>query len=143
MDKLKITKKEPGAITPKRVTPGSAGLDLYLIRKIEIPTQSTVVVDTGWQIELPKGHFGLIKIKSGIAINYGLTENAGVIDSDYRGNLKVALTNVSSSPVKIAKGEAVAQLLVIPCWMGEVAEVPVLSDTTRGEKGFGEASKGA
>ena len=141
MKTLKVKRLSPNAILPKRVTSGSAGLDLYCSKKIAISTESTSLVETGWAVEIPEGYFGLIKIKSGFATHFNVTENAGVIDSDYRGELKVAIANVSSSPLKIERGESFAQLLILPCEFMVCEEVETLSETKRGVKGFGQASK--
>jgi dUTP pyrophosphatase len=138
--KLKLKKIGPGAKLPVRVTPGSAGIDLYAARKKVIPTSCTMLVDTDWAIEIPAGYVGLIKVNSGIAVQDNITENAGIVDCDYRGPLKVAIANVSDRPFKIYKGDRIGQLILLPYWKGDVEEVKELSETDRGEKGFGQAS---
>jgi len=134
---LKVYKAYPDATLPSRGTPGSAGLDLVAYKKTTISTNTTDLVDTGLHVEIPEGYVGIVKIRSGFATKFNVTENAGVIDSDYRGPLKVAIANVSSDPLKILKGDRIAQLLVIPCWMGNIKEITELSETSRGESGFG------
>lgn len=138
---VKFKKIGPGAKPPVRVTEGSAGLDLFAARKKTVPTNKTALIDTDWAVAIPKGHVGLIKINSGNATRYSITENAGVIDSDYRGHLKVAISNPSSDPFKVEKGEKIAQLIVMPCLMTDPLFVEDLDKTERGEKGFGEASR--
>ncbi len=144
---MKITvqfkKLNSSAKIPIRVTPGSAGLDLYCNKKLTIATNKTALVETGLAVAIPYGYVGIIKIKSGYAKMFNVTENAGVIDSDYRGELKIAIANISLDPLKIEKGDAIAQLLIIPCWLGEPEIVEELDVTTRGEKGFGEATRTA
>lgn len=144
MDKIEVKFKRlsPRAIEPKRVTEESAGLDLYAIAKQTIPTGKTALIETGWAIEIPKGYVGLIKVNSGEAIDFNITENAGVIDSDYRGHLKVAICNPTiDSPYKIVPKQKIGQLLILPCWLGQPQFVEELTETYRGEKGFGAASR--
>lgn len=141
MKELQIKKLTSTAVIPKRVTPGSAGLDLVCDKRIIISTGTTGLVDTGLSVAIPEGYVGIIKIKSGYAKEYNVTENAGVIDCDYRGPLKVAIANTSDTPLRVEKGDAIAQLLILPCWMGKIEIVEELTTTIRGEKGFGEASK--
>jgi len=138
--KVKFKKLGKDATMPKRVTPGSAGLDLYASKKKTVPTNSTVLIDTDLAVEIPEGYVGIIKVNSGIAVRDNVTENAGVIDSDYRGHLKVAIANISADPLKVLKGDRIGQLLIVPCWVGDPEEVEELSSTERGEKGFGQAS---
>jgi len=134
---VKFFKGNSDAILPTRGTNGAAGLDLTACKKTTIATNTTGLVETGLHVEIPEGYVGIIKIRSGFAKKYNVTENAGVVDSDYRGPLKVAIANFSSDPLKIVKGDRIAQLLIIPCWTGKVVEITELSETDRGENGFG------
>ena len=97
------------------------------------------LVPTGFSVEIPAGHEGQVRPRSGLAVKKGLTVvNApGTIDSDYRGELKVALINLGSEAVTVARGDRIAQLIVAPVAQVDVIEVDALSETPRGAGGFG------
>lgn len=101
---------------PRRATEGSAGFDLPLAESITIDMGQQVKLSTGWSFELPKGHFGLIKDRSSMA-KLRLYTSAGVIDNDYRGEVKVLMINRSTVPIKLQKGESIAQMIIVQsCW---------------------------
>ncbi len=97
------------------------------------------LIPTGLCIELPPGYEGQVRPRSGLALKQGLTclNSPGTIDADYRGEVGVILINLSNAAVTLAPGDRVAQLIIAPVVQATLAEVEVLSDTTRGEGGFG------
>ena len=143
---LKIKKLRPEAVLPKRATPESAGLDLCacLEQDLTIEPFQLVRVPTGLAIALEPGTVGLVYARSGLASKFGVTLSncVGVIDSDYRGELQVAMTNHSKSPYTIRPGDRIAQLVVSPVFLPEVEEVPELDETERGAGGFGSTGFG-
>ncbi|HIS75773.1 MAG TPA: dUTP diphosphatase [Candidatus Merdivicinus excrementipullorum] len=143
---LKIKKLRPEAVLPKRATPESAGLDLCacLEQDLTIEPFQLVRVPTGLAIALEPGTVGLVYARSGLASKFGVTLSncVGVIDSDYRGELQVAMTNHSKTPYTIRPGDRIAQLVVSPVFLPEVEEVPELDETERGAGGFGSTGFG-
>lgn len=143
---LKIKKLRPEAVLPKRATPESAGLDLCacLEQDLTIEPFQLVRVPTGLAIALEPGTVGLVYARSGLASKFGVTLSncVGVVDSDYRGELQVAMTNHSKTPYTIRPGDRIAQLVVSPVFLPEVEEVPELDETERGAGGFGSTGFG-
>ena len=143
---LKIKKLCSEAVLPKRATPESAGLDLCacLEHDLTIEPFQLVRVPTGLAIALDTGTVGLVYARSGLASKFGVTLSncVGVIDSDYRGELQVAMTNHSKNPYTIHPGDRIAQLVVSPVFLPEVAEVSELDETERGAGGFGSTGFG-
>ena len=143
MDKvtLKIKKLVPGAKLPVYGSENAAGADLYALsdHDIRIGTRETVIVHTGLAAEIPQGYVGLIFARSGLATKKGLSpaNKVGVIDSDYRGEIRVALHNHSKYEQTIEPYERVAQLVIMPYAFAQFVEAEELSDTERGEGGFG------
>ena len=143
--KVRIKKLSNRAIIPTYGSVGSAGGDLYSAEENEVvvaPNQ-TVLIGTGLAVEIPDGYVGLVYARSGLATKSGLApaNKVGVIDSDYRGEVKVALYNHSTEVRTIAKGERVAQMVIAPYLKVEYEEVCDLTDTSRGEGGFGSTGK--
>ena len=138
---VKIKKISPNAVLPTYGTENAAGAELSacLFAPITIDPGQTFVVKTGLTMEIPEGYVGLIYARSGLATKRGLapSNKVGVIDSDYRGEIMVALYNQSELPQKIEPGERIAQLVIAPYLQGVFNEVDELSDTTRGAGGFG------
>lgn len=140
--RIKIRKTIPDASLPSRGSDAAAGYDLYAYtdgRDREIPPHSTRLVATGLQVEIPDGYFGAIFARSGLATKRSMrpANCVGVIDSDYRGEVMVALHNDSNAYQKITHGERVAQLVIMPYLSVEFEEVDELSATGRGSGGFG------
>ena len=140
MADLKIRRLHPLAQLPTKATPGSAGYDLYSVSTEEIYPYEMTRIPTGIAIELPTGYYGQICCRSSLAIRK-LTTLGGVIDNDYRGEIYVTLINHSNVNVKIFAGMRVGQIICIPYANCNVIEVARLSDTVRGEKGFGSSGK--
>lgn len=139
--KVNIKKLKDTAIIPKRGSEQAAGYDLYACTAdpIVIISHNTVKVGTGIAMEIPEGYFGAIFARSGLATKQGLrpANCVGVVDTDYRGEIIVALHNDTDKAQTINPSERVAQLVVIPFLPIEFNEVAELSDTERGENGFG------
>lgn len=142
MSLIKIKYLNDLAKTPTRGSEYSAGWDLYaaIDEALTIQPHETVKIDTGIAIELPEGSFGGIFARSGLATNKGLApaNKVGVIDSDYRGPVIVALHNDSNEPQTIESQERIAQLIIIPYVMTDGwKKVEELDSTDRGDGGFG------
>ncbi len=140
--KLNVKKLSENAVIPTYGTEYSAGADLYVPRdsgKIVINPHKTVLVKLGIAVEIPEGYMGLIFARSGMASKRSLApaNKVGVIDSDYRGELMVALHNHSDEVQCVEAGERIAQLAITPFIKCEYNEVNELSDTVRGDGGFG------
>ncbi len=126
---------------PRYMSEGAAGLDLAaaIDEQITIKPMARVAVSTGLAFAIPMGFEGQVRPRSGAAFKQGLTVvNApGTIDSDYRGEVKVLLVNLSDKEVFISKGDRIAQMVIAPVVQCQLEEVTALSDTQRGEGGFG------
>lgn len=136
------------AIVPTFGSDGAAGADLYARIDNErhmqaIYPNSTQMISTGICMEIPEGYVGLVFSRSGLATKQGLSlaNCVGVIDSDYRGEIKIALHNHSDSIRKVKHGERVAQIVLVPFLKPVFHEQDSLSDTTRGEGGFGSTGQ--
>jgi dUTP pyrophosphatase len=139
--KVKLKKLNENAKTPTYGSPFSAGADLYacIDTDLVIEPQTTVLVKTGLAMELSEGLVALIYARSGLASKRGLApaNKVGVIDSDYRGEIMVALHNHSNQPQTISPFERIAQMVVTPYVKCDFEEVESLDSTERGEGGFG------
>jgi dUTP pyrophosphatase len=135
--KVKVKKLSPDAILPKYAHEGDAGMDLFSIEDLIIKAGERALVHTGIYIELPQGFVALIWDKSGLAAKNGLKTMGGVIEYTYRGEYCVVIFNSSNQNFEIKKGQKIAQILVQPICTAEIEEVQELSDSARGEKGFG------
>lgn len=137
---VKFKKLSDKAKTPTFGTEFSAGADLYSAEgEVVINPGETKFIGTGLATAIPVGTVGLIYARSGLACKKGLApaNKVGVIDSDYRGEIKVALHNHSSEPQTVAEGERVAQMVIAPFFSVNYEETAVLDETDRGAGGFG------
>jgi dUTP pyrophosphatase len=138
---VRFKRLRPGAVLPRYMTAGAAGMDLASAAEgpLTLRPGERLGVPTGLAMELPPGFEGQVRPRSGLAIRHGVTVvNApGTIDADYRGELVVLLVNLGQAPHTIAVGDRIAQLVIAPVTRAEVAEVAELSDTVRGGGGFG------
>ena len=139
---LKFKKLHPAAILPTYGSAGAAGADLYALPEgdpITIAPGETVFIHTGLSMAIPEGYVGLNFARSGLASKRGLApaNKVGVIDSDYRGELMVALHNHGDTPQTVQPGDRVAQFLIMPVITADFVEVDSLDETQRGEGGFG------
>ena len=147
---LRVKLVHPAAKLPARMTPGSAGFDLYAAESIEVPPTrceqdscaevGRALVSIGIKLQLPPGTVGRIASRSGLSVNSNIEAGAGWIDNDYRGELKVELKNLSSKPYKVNPGDRIAQLVILPLVDVEVHSVSHLEDTERGSSGFGSTN---
>lgn len=143
MEKMQVrfTKLDSRAQAPVLATPYAAGADLKAIldEPITIGSGETKFIHTGLAMEIPEGLVGLVYARSGLASKRGLAPAncVGVIDSDYRGEIMVALHNYSLTAQTIESGERIAQLVIAPYVFAEYIESDTLSDTDRGNGGFG------
>ena len=137
---IKFKKLSENAVIPSYGTEYSAGADLYSsMEDVTINPNETVFIHTDISIEIPVGLVGLIYARSGMACKRGLApaNKVGVIDSDYRGEIMVALYNHSDEAVTVSKGERIAQLVLAPFITADFTEADSLEDSVRGEGGFG------
>ena len=145
MEPIKVKKLREGAILPTYGTPYSAGADLYacLEESVTILPGETKKIPTGIAMELPAGTAGLIYARSSLGTKKGLApaNKVGVVDSDYRGEFLIFLHNHSAEPQIIAHGDRVAQLVGTPVFTPGFVESETLSDTLRGDGGFGSTGR--
>ncbi len=143
--KVGIKKLDERAVLPAYGSAYAAGADLYACTggDVEIAPHTTVLIPTGIALELPLGYAGLIYARSGLATKKGLApaNKVGVVDCDYRGEVKVALHNHSEVAQTVAAGERVAQLVITPYIVAEFIEKDELSSTERGAGGFGSTGR--
>ena len=134
--KIKIQKIDSDAIIPNYATKGDAGLDFYSVEDIVLKPMERKAIRTGVKIEIPDEYVGLIWDKSGLA-GKGLKTAGGVIDSGYRGEIKIVIINLSKNVVSIEKGQKIAQMLIQKIATPTMREVKFLPETKRGQNGFG------
>lgn len=143
--KVKIKKLSEIAHLPTYGSEGAAGADLYALadNDVTIEPGQTAMIHTGVALEIPVGYVGLVFARSGLASKRGLApaNKVGVIDSDYRGEIMVALHNHSNTPQMLTPGERVAQIAVMPCPQAVFEIVDSLDDTDRGDGGFGSTGR--
>lgn len=139
--KLKIQKVSSKAIIPNYANPGDAGLDLYSIDEIELRKGERALVHTGIKIELPQNTEAQIRPRSGLALKNGITlvNSPGTIDEGYRGEIGVIVINHGDEIFKIEEGMKIAQMVIKPVFRVQVEEVSDLSESERGENGFGSS----
>ncbi|MEM9217013.1 MAG: dUTP diphosphatase [Cyanobacteria bacterium P01_F01_bin.150] len=137
--KLKIKKIHESAVTPSYAHKGDAGLDLYSIDEVEIAAGATTLIHTGIKIELPQGTEAQIRPRSGLALKHSVTvlNTPGTIDEGYRGEIGIILINHGKNTFKVTKGMKIAQMVIKPVLYVEVEEADELSQTSRGQGGFG------
>lgn len=139
--KIAVKKLKDTAVLPKAGSAQAAGYDLYacLEAPVTVGPHSTQMIGTGLAAAIPGGYFGGVFARSGLASKQGLrpANCVGVIDSDYRGEIRVAIHNDTDEERRIDPGERLAQLVVLPCLSVEFVEQDCLDQTLRGEGGFG------
>jgi dUTP pyrophosphatase len=144
VNELRVVRLRDDAVVPTRAHPGDAGLDLVAVSRLELAPGERGIVDTGVAVAVPDGHAGFLLRRSGLAANHGVTVlNApGLIDSGYRGELKVILLNTDREDTFVLEpGERVAQLVVLPIGLFEPLEVEQLDSTERGHGGHGSTGR--
>lgn len=127
---------------PTRGSKDAAGLDLYCPFHIKVPADSQKKIPLGIAVEIPKGHMGLLVPRSSMSKTpLRCANSVGIIDADYRGELSIAYENVSCSDYTIFRGDRIAQLIIVPIAIVDVEEAQTLSETERGDGGYGSTGK--
>lgn len=139
--KLLFVKLTENGYPPERATTFSAGYDLKSAYDYVVQKKGKILIKTDIAIQLPTGCYGRIASRSGLALNSSICVQAGVIDPDYRGNIRVLLFNFSDTDFFITKGDKIAQLICEVILLPDVVESKSLDDTDRGDKGFGSTGK--
>lgn len=139
LKKMKVV-LDPGAIMPTRAHDLDAGYDLYSREDATVWQSAGGKFDTGVHIQIPAGHVGFVKSKSGLNAKYGI-QAEGVIDAGYTGSINVLLRNHGPKAVDIKKGQKIAQLVILPIITPDLQLVGSLEETERGDNGFGSTGK--
>ena len=142
MIELAIRRLRDDAVLPERAYSGDAGLDLAACERVELAPGERATVPTGLAVAIPEGFAGFVQPRSGLAARHGLTvvNSPGLVDSGYRGELRVVLLNSDTSePFVVEPGMRIAQLVVLPVPELELVEVDELPDSERGVRGFGSS----
>lgn len=137
---VRFKKLHPEAKVPVRATDGAAGFDLHSTKRIDVPAGQRMLLPTGIACAIPEGWCGQVWPRSGLAVKHGINRLAGLIDSDYRGELHVSLVNHGQDTWEVKEGERIAQLVFVQVLTAAI-EVDDLDDTARGVGGFGSTGK--
>jgi dUTP pyrophosphatase len=141
---LPVAKLEEGAVVPSRAHEGDAGLDLHACEAAHIGPGERWSVGTGIAVEIPDRHAGLVLPRSGLAKKHGiaLVNAPGLIDSGYRGEVRVLLLNTDPAEIfRVAPGDRIAQLVIVPIALATPVEAQALTDSARGDGGFGSSGR--
>jgi dUTP pyrophosphatase len=140
---LPVRRLRPEAVVPSRAYEGDAGLDLSAAEAVVLAPGERAVIGTGLAVAVPKGHAAFVQPRSGLAARHGITiVNApGLVDSGYRGEVKVVLLNTGAEPFAVEPGMRIAQLVVLPVASPEPVEVDELPGSDRGERGHGSSGR--
>ncbi len=136
-EQMSVVLTHDDAKMPVIKTKGSAGYDVYSIEDGVVPGRGRVLVKTGVTVQIPDGHCGQIWPRSGLSVKYGIETGAGIIDSDYRGELGVVLYNLTNDDFHYEKHTRIAQLLVMPIATPELEQVDSIADSEDRQGGFG------
>jgi dUTP pyrophosphatase len=141
--KIPVRRLDSGLPLPVQAHPGDGGVDLFAREEVWLAPRARASVPTGIALAIPPGFAGLVLPRSGLAARHGLgvVNGPGLIDSGYRGEVRVLLVNHGQEAVRLARGERIAQLLVVPVADQELVEVEELPDSPRGEGGFGSTGR--
>jgi dUTP pyrophosphatase len=140
---LPIQRLREAAVVPARAYAGDAGLDLAACERVELGPGERALVGTGLAVAIPDGYAGFVQPRSGLAAKHGITivNTPGLVDSGYRGELKVILLNTDGNePFVVEPGMRIAQLVVLPIPEVAPVEVEALPESERGERGFGSSA---
>ena len=142
---VKILKLNDDVVLPSYQTEGAAGMDLcaFLSEPLTLKPLERKLIPTGLKMELPQGYEAQVRPRSGMSIKHGITliNCVGTIDEDYRGELCVPVVNISSENFTINNGDRIAQMVISPVTKADIKVVSEISDTQRGERGFGSTGK--
>ena len=142
MKPVKFKMLSDTTLIPERCSGGAAGYDIYADQSgIVYDSGRTLLISTGWAMEMPDGYYAEIRPRSGLAVKHGIDTMAGVIDSDYRGEVKVLLVNHGSKPFRFKAGDRIAQLIFRKHETPNIMLVSELSDSVRGVGGLGSTGK--
>ena len=145
MVKVLVKKLDPEVQLPSYKTKGSSGMDLTAFIKdpIKIPSNASALIPTGISVAIPDNLEIQIRPRSGLAakLNIGVLNTPGTIDSDYRGEIKIILINLSKKPFIVKSGDRIAQMILCPVAKIKLKEVKNLPKTSRGKAGFGSTGK--
>lgn len=134
---IKFKLQQPEAKLPTKGSEEAAGLDLYACEPAEVPVGKSAIINTGVCMELPKSCVGLIWPRSKIATRFNIDVLAGVIDSDYRGEIQISIINLGEKPFEVRTGDKIAQMIVQRHLnYFDIVEVDQLSDSRRGNAGI-------
>jgi dUTP pyrophosphatase len=136
-----VVKVDGAGHLPEYSTEGAAGADLRAREAVVLPPGARAAVATDLHVEIPAGHVGLVWPRSGLAVRHGIDTLAGVIDSDYRGEVRVVLVNHGEAEFRIEPGDRIGQLLVQKVERASFSRAPALAATSRGEGGFGSTGR--
>ena len=142
MIELPIQRLREDAVIPARAYHGDAGLDLAACERVELPPGERAIVGTGLAVAIPEGYAGYVQPRSGLAAKHGISmvNTPGLVDSGYRGELRVALLNTDVRETFVVEpGMRIAQLVVLPIPTVELVVVDELPDSERGVRGFGSS----
>jgi dUTP pyrophosphatase len=138
---VRVLKTDPGAWVPEYATDGAAGADLRarIAAPVVIPPLGRARIPTALALEIPPAYEAQVRPRSGLAARWGVTvlNSPGTIDADYRGELGVILINLGQEPFTVRDGDRIAQLVIAPVCRARMVEAASLSETVRGEGGFG------
>lgn len=138
---LKVKKLSPDAILPSYSHAGDAGMNMYANETVTINPGEAVKIKSGIAMEIPDGYVGLMWDRSGLSTNHKIKSLGGVIDSGYRGESLFGLINLGETPYTVEKGHKVVQMLIQKVERVDIVEVENLSESDRGEGGFGSTGK--
>lgn len=137
MSELCVKRLVQDATLPTRGSSGAVGYDLYSIDEVVVSPSQRALVGTGVAVILPMNVYGRVAPRSGLAVKHGIQVGAGVVDPDYRGEIKVVIFNQGDRDFVIKKGDRIAQLVLERCETPDVREIESLDETDRGSGGFG------
>ena len=140
--RLEVKKLVPTARLPILGSVHAAGYDLHSMEQKVVPARGKALIGTGLAFAIPTGNYGRLAPRSGLAVRNSLHVGAGVVDSDYRGEVKVLLFNHSDVEFEVNEGDRIAQMIIEKYTMTDLSEVEELSETARGEGGFGSTGVG-
>jgi dUTP pyrophosphatase len=141
---LRIARLNPEAVLPTRAHDGDAGLDLFACEAAHLGPGERWSVGTGIAVEIPEGHAGFVLPRSGLAKKHGiaLVNSPGLIDSGYRGEIRVLLLNTDPAEIfRVEPGDRIAQLMIVPIALAEPVEAAELAESSRGDGGFGSSGR--
>ena len=136
-ERLRFKRLQPEAKLPTRGSAQAAGLDIYALERVKLQPGARAAVSTGLSVAIPRGFYGRVAPRSGLAVRHGIDTMSGVIDSDYRGEILCVLVNHGDETFEIETGARIAQLIIESIALPEPAWADDLDETERGAGGFG------